>query len=291
MSANCSADSPEVLVSIKPLHSIISHITEGVSETKLLLENQQSPHHFQLRPSQKRLINQADIFFYSNNKLEAFVDNLKNSSDKLQFIELSNLKEINALPVRSFHAHDHTEVNHDTDGHNIDGHIWLSINNAQQIARYVTQTLSALDPDNTARYRSNLNALLIKLDDLKQRNKELFSELKKQPFLVYHDAFQYFEVENGLMGAHFVTTTPEHTPGIKRIRELRKIIKTEAIQCVFYEPPNIPSLLKTLKEGASIQLAAIDPAGAQIKAGKQHYFTLMQTTASILSTCLSKHQE
>ena len=289
ISTTCLAETPNVVASIKPLHSLISHITEGVGQTELLLDKQQSPHHFQLRPSQQRMLNRADIFFYSSDNLESFVGHLKESKRDLQYIELSRLAGIKALSSRSFHSHmshDHTSDNH-SDKKNIDGHIWLSINNARFIAQYVSKTLSHISPENAARYSNNLQSLLGKLDDLQNHNFNLLKKIKEKPFLVYHDAYQYFEIENNLTGAHFVTTTPEHTPGIRRIRELRELIQNENIHCVFYEPPNIPGLLVTLTEKSNVKIEPIDPAGSQIQAGKQHYFTLMQQTASILYSCLS----
>ena len=114
------------------------------------------------------------------------------------------------------------------------------------------------------------------------------NNVKDNAYLVYHDAYQYFEEENQLTGAHFITTDPEHKPGIKRVRELRELIDNEKIQCIFYEPPNIPALLNTLTENKSVRLSAIDPAGLHIPMGKQHYFQLLQQTASALSNCLSQ---
>jgi len=73
ITTNSFAKPATVLVSIKPLHSLVSYITDGVNPTRLLLSQQQSPHHFQLRPSQKRMINNADIFFYSSDNIETFV--------------------------------------------------------------------------------------------------------------------------------------------------------------------------------------------------------------------------
>lgn len=274
------ADTPRVLASIKPLHSLVSNITDGISTPGLLLSQEQSAHHFQLRPSQKRQLNQADVFFYSNDNIESFVPALKNTRDKLRFIQLSDSPDIKMLPARSTDKHSHA-------GNSIDGHAWLSINNAILFSRYAADTLSKLDPRNAAHYQSNLSALLIKLETLGKANAGLLSDLKNKPFLMYHDAYQYFEIENGLNQSHFVTSSPEHTPGIKRVKELRALIRIENIQCIFYEPPNIPPLLKTLAEGMPLKFAPLDPAGSQIPAGKQHYFKLMQQTALTLHNCLS----
>ena len=285
----CQSETPNVVASTKPLHSLISHITNGTGETELLLDKQQSPHHFQLRPSQKRMLNRADIFFYSSDNLESFVEHLKENNQDLEYIELSQVAGIQALTARSFHNHSHHDHFSDNDSgkKNIDGHIWLSINNARIIAQHVSEILTRLSPENASSYANNLQSLLTKLDTLQDQNFQLLNQIKEKPFLVYHDAYQYFEVENKLTGAHFVTTTPEHTPGIKRIKLLRQLIQSENIHCVFYEPPNIPGLIVTLTENSNIKVEPIDPAGSQIQAGKQHYFTLMQQTASILYTCLS----
>ncbi len=274
------AETPTVLVSIKPLHSLISHITHGVNQTHLLISQQQSAHHFQLRPSQKRLINQADIFFYSNDNIESFVAALKETTADLKFIELSRIPKIQTLAVRSFHKHH--------DSHDIDGHIWLSIENAKIIATYASQVLSDAAPQYANIYNKNLQSLLLKLDNLLKSNRQILSPFSNTPFMVYHDAFQYFELENQLQAAHFITIDPDHAPGIKRVRELRKIIKSNNIKCIFYEPPNIPPLLNTLTENRHTEISAIDPIGSQLPAGKSHYFNLLEKTAHTLNDCLNK---
>lgn len=271
-----------ILVSIKPLHSLISHITEGVNQNKLLLTQQQSPHNFQLLPSQKRLINNADIFFYNSDSIESFVPSLKNTTKNVEFIQLSQISEINSLAVRSFHSHQHHDSN------NIDGHIWLSIENAKAIAKYVSSFLSNRSPAYSNQYNENLKKLLLKLNNLKKENLRLLGEYKDKNYLVYHDAYQYFEVENKLTGAHFITSDPDHVPGIKRVTELRKLIDIENIQCIFYEPPNIPALLYTITEKKSVKLSPIDPAGLNIPMGKQHYFQLLRQTAVSLVNCLKQ---
>ncbi|HED34597.1 MAG TPA: hypothetical protein ENJ08_10345 [Gammaproteobacteria bacterium] len=276
------ADSTHVLVSIKPLHSLISHITEGISTPALLLSQQQSAHHFQLRPSQKRMINQADVFFYSSDNIEGFVPALKDSTDNIAFIQLANAPGIKTLPTRSLHTHGNTPQTHSV----IDGHIWLSVENAIQLSRYAADILSRRDPQNATLYQKNLADLTLKLKKLHKDNLELLNSIKDEPLLFYHDAYQYFEMENKLSHAHFITTSPEHAPGIKRIKALRQLIKTTHIKCIFYEPPNIPPLLNTLAEDLPVKFAVLDPAGSQIGAGKRHYFELMQQTAQTLYNCL-----
>lgn len=274
------AQPAKILVSIKPLHSLISNITIGINKTELLLNQQQSAHHFQLRPSQKRKINQADLFFYSSDTIESFVPALRNTTKNLEFIQLVDSPGINLLKTRSIDS----ISSHIT---TTDGHIWLSIENARQISQYVTNILTRRNPKYADHYQQNLKNLIQKLEILQKSNSRLLSEINNKPYLVYHDAYQYFEKENNLNKAFFATSSPEHKPGIKRLKELKRLVADKNIQCAFYEPPNIPSFLKILSTSSSIQLATIEPMGTKIPQGIQHYFQLMQLTATTLYECLT----
>lgn len=293
---NSYASTPDILVSIKPLHSLVSSITQGVTTPQLLLEKQASAHNFQLKPSQKRKLSQADLFIYSSNNIESFVDKLEQSQNKTRFVQLSQLNGIERLPNRSFsHHHDEDESRHNEDvkqdspmgDHNIDGHIWLSINNAKQISRQLSELLIELDPEHKKNYQKNLQTLTLELDKTQSMNTLLLEPIREKAFLVYHDAYQYFERENQLTNAVFVTSSPDVSPGIKRVKQLKQLIQNKNIQCVFYEPPNIPPLLKILTESHPVKLVALDPTGSQLNAGTDHYIKLMQQTASKVHSCLN----
>ncbi len=281
LSIAAHAATDRIVVSTKPLHSLISHITQDINQTELLLDKQESPHHFQLRPSQQRMLSQASIFIYSSDSLEGFARKLKSTSDNLLFIELSSVETINTLPARDFGGdhHDHA--------HSIDGHIWLSTENALKIAEHISDLLSKRSPEHSDKYAQNLASLSQELLRLQQNNRDLLAAHTTDNFLVYHDALQYFEVENHLSGAHFITTSPEHHPGIRRIKQLKQLIRDRQIRCIFYEPPVIPPLIKTLSEDTTAKLASIDPAGSNLAAGKQQYFELMTQIAETLQQCLS----
>jgi len=292
---SCHASTPDILVSIKPLHSLVSNITLGVTTPQLLLDKQASAHNFQLKPSQKRKLSQADLFIYSDNSIESFVEKLEQSQNTTQFIQLSQLSGIENLPNRGFSHHSEHDTKHDEDNKheeatndkNIDGHIWLSLNNAKHISRHLAEILIDLDPAHKNIYQKNLLAYTLELDKTKSINTHLLKAIKHKTFLVYHDAYQYFEHENQLTNVRFVTSSPEVKPGIKRIRELKKLIHDENIQCIFYEPPSIPPLLNTLTEDHSAKLVPLDPIGSQLSAGPDHYLTLMQQTARKVHNCLN----
>jgi zinc transport system substrate-binding protein len=281
------------VVSIKPLHSIVSQITFGVTQPALLLEQEASAHHFQLRPSQQQKISQAELFIYSSEQIESFVEKQQQRGDT-EFIRLASLESLQLLGNRDFH-HQHAEHSHNdeneapkqTTHRTIDGHIWLSINNAIAISDYLSRLLSERDPVHQAQYQANAARFIQQLNQLKADNQTKLSAYSQQPFMLYHDAYQYFEKENNLQGAHFITSSPDINPGIRRVQYLKQLIQTENIRCVFYEPPNIPPLVETISENQSVQLVALDPIGAQLDAGADHYTQLMQQTADLIHRCLS----
>ncbi len=285
--AQTGVDAPRIVVSIKPLHSIVSQITHGVTQPALLLEQEASAHHFQLRPSQQQKISQAELFFYSCEQIERFVEK-QNPGGDTEFIRLASLETLQLLGNRDFHHqhNEHGETEH-LAAHNIDGHIWLSITNAIAISNYLKHLLSERDPAHQAQYQANAGRYIQQLNQLKADNQKKLASFSQQPFLVYHDAYQYFEKENHLQGAHFITSSPDINPGIRRVQYLKELIRTKNIRCVFYEPPNIPPLVATISENQPVQLVALDPIGAQLEAGADHYVQLMQQTAEQIHRCLS----
>lgn len=281
------ADAPSIVVSIKPLHSIVSQITLAVTQPALLLEQEASAHHFQLRPSQQQKISQADLFIYSSEQIESFVEK-QNQRGDTEFIRLASLESLQLLGNRDIHHqhNEHDETEHSA-AHNIDGHIWLSITNAIAISDYLKHLLSERDPAHQAQYQANANRFIQQLNQLKADNQKKLADFSQQPFLVYHDAYQYFEKENNLQGARFITSSPDINPGIRRVQYLKQLIRTENIRCVFYEPPNIPPLVETISENQPVQLVPLDPIGALLEPGTDHYIQLMQQTANQVYHCLS----
>ncbi|NOR43293.1 MAG: zinc ABC transporter solute-binding protein, partial [Gammaproteobacteria bacterium] len=64
--ADSDADMPgTIVVSIKPLYSLVAHLTEGISKPVLLMKQMQSPHHYNMRPSERRLLANAKMIIWT----------------------------------------------------------------------------------------------------------------------------------------------------------------------------------------------------------------------------------
>lgn len=277
------ARAPDILASIKPIHALTQAITADISNTQLLIHGFQSPHDYYLKPSDRRKISQADIIIFASENIESFLPAISRQNKPNQrIINLSNIKGIQLLEAR------HQDAEHDHQHHSLDGHIWLSVSNAEIIVSYLADTFARMDAEHAAQYTDNAKKILSRLSQLKARIQNQLNNQHTPRYLMFHDAFQYFEHEFQLSQAQFVTTSPDHISGVRRIQNLKQFIKQNSIQCIFYEPPEIPSIIHTLVDDEAIKILPLDPIGTHIDAGPQLYFTLIEEIASSLHQCMAK---
>ena len=280
-SASGSHNDLQIVVSLRPLHSLVASISTGISEPVLLLNNSQSPHHTSLRPSDYKKLADADIVFWAGKTLEPYLSSTaRKFSENSPFIALAEAKGIRTLPLREKHAHHHN-------GKNIDPHVWLATDNAAAMLKAIARELITLDPKHKEHYEKNLEAAVEKLSRLRQTLHSLLKETTA-PFITYHDAYQYFEAEFGLRRLASVTLNEESAPGIRHVRYLKQKIKEQAVHCLFYDAPLKPRLITTLQNGSSLQAVELDALGLRLQPGKTLWFDIMLNTGKAFASCL-KH--
>ena len=191
--------------------------------------------------------------------------------------------------------HEHDEDEHAEDAHEhetayaTDPHLWLSVANAHAIARIIARELAQVDPANRARYQKHARALSDKLNELQKDLQQTLRPVAGAPYVVFHDAYQYFEKEFGLQPAGIVRLNP-HTPaGAAHVREVRRLMTERGARCVFSEPQFPPGLAARLAKDTGAQLGVLDPLGASLPPGAGAWFALMRELADSLRDCLA-HQ-
>ena len=286
-----------VVSSVKPLHSLVSGVMEGVARPDLIVKGSASPHTYSLRPSQARQLEDADLVFWMGHELESFLEQpleaIATKGHIVELIDSSKLKKIKMREGGMFDAHAHDDHDehegHDDHGHGeFDVHVWLDPENAKVLVDEIKLALIELDPVNSSKYESNSNKMNMKLDQLiDEVSKKLESEQGKG-YVVFHDAYQYFEQRFGMSAVGSITVSPEVVPGANRIRELKNKINELNAHCVFSEPQFEPKLVSTVIEGTQANTGVLDPLGASIKDGPELYYTLIRNMADSLHECLSK---
>ena len=153
----------------------------------------------------------------------------------------------------------------------------------------VTEALTKADPDNASKYTDNAAKVTARIDALQADIDKLIEPVKDKSFIVFHDAYQYFENRFGVQAAGSVTVSPEVAPGAERIAAIRDKVQELEVRCVFSEPQFSPGLVTVVTEQTDANAAVLDPLGADIEKGPELYFTLMKTIASNMRDCLSEN--
>lgn len=337
-----------VVTSIKPIHSLVASVMEGVGEPELLVKGAASPHTYTLRPSDAAMLQDAPLVFWVGPGLEPFLyQPLDTLSANARVVTLEQTEGLTRLEFReggAFEAHDHgdhgddhahdehAEAGHDADEHahddeehdhghdehshddhgqdhadeedathdhgdddhaghdhsGTDPHYWLDPENAKLMVGTIVTALSDADPDNAEIYRSNADDLTARIDELSTEIATTVEPIADRPFIVFHDAYRYFENRFGLQAAGAITISPEVAPGAERISELRQRVSELDAACVFAEPQFEPRIVNVVIEGTDAKAGVLDPEGAEIADGPDLYFELLRNMATSFATCLGE---
>jgi zinc transport system substrate-binding protein len=304
-----SLSAPRVVATIKPIHSIAANVMAGVAEPHLLLDAAVSEHTAQLTPSQVKAMQDADLIIVVGENLEAFLHKALENPEIAQkkLFEAGELPGLKVLPVRSgglWEPHEdeaehhegeeehhegekeEADAGHDHEHGGNDPHVWMDPENVKMIANELAKTLGELDRENAAKYQANATKFASDLDAL---SKELASEVKPvrdKRYIVFHDAYQYFETRFGLSPAGSITVNPEVAPGAKRIKEIHDRIADTKSVCVFAEPQFESKYVEAVIEGTKARAAVLDGLGATEPAGTGAYAGMMHKFVTALTSCL-----
>lgn len=306
--ANAEPPAPlKVVVTLKPIHSLAAAVMEGAGTPHLLIKGASSEHSYSLRPSDARVLYDADIVVRVSGRLESFLEKpLASLGPKIRLVTLINAPGMKLLRPRLsgvFEAHDHQGADADHahpeqderpaapsawgggDAEH-DLHLWLSPTNAAVIADHLAAVLGEVRPPQAQLFRDNAERLKLRLAELDGRLRAMLEPLKGRDFIVFHDAYQYFEAEYGLHAAGAITLSPERQPGAARLRDIRARIADAHQPCVFSEPQFEPKLVATVIEGTSARAGVLDPLGANLAEGPEQYFQLMEALSASFAKCL-----
>ena len=279
----------EVLVSIKPLHSLVASVMGQTGAPTLLLDGAADPHSYALRPSDAQALRRAQLVFLAGGGLETFLDKpLRSLSKAPTVVRMTEIPGIAPLQPREGGLWEPDE-DHGHHGHDdtVDPHLWLDPVKARAFVLVAGEALAAADPTQAAIYRTNAQATAQRLDALDSELGQMLRPVQRVPFMVFHDAFQYLDHHYGLTAAGSVSLDPERQPGAKRVKALRDRIKAGGIACMFRQPQFSPKLVDSLVSGLPVRVGVLDDLGATVPVGPEAYDTLLRNAATALRDCLA----
>jgi len=309
----------KVVASIKPIHSLVTYLMDGVSKPDLIVDGYASPHGFAMKPSHAKMLQEADLIFWIGEGLENFLekplDSIAKKAEKIELIEIKELKKLKFRERNIFDDHDdhddhghkkkddhddhddhghkkkddHDDHDDHDDGHEghahgeYDPHIWLDPINAKIILNEMFEHLIENDAKNASTYKSNLEKALKDIDKLTM---EVMTELSQSTSsIVFHDAYQYFEKRFNINVLGAFTVNTDVMPGAEQLAEIREIIEHDNVNCIFSEPQFNPDIINAVAKDMDIKTGVLDPLGATLDPGKGLYFDLIKNMSKSFKGC------
>ena len=284
----------DIISSVKPIAFITQAVSDGVTNTDILLPDGASPHTYSLKPSDLAKIKTAELIIWVGEDLETFMPTVLKSIDKNKQIELMDIPTIKSLLRTSTNNHDQQEThshNNDSDHDHhgeYDEHIWLSPKIAKEIAQAVHDKLITIYPDKKDIIDENLNEFTVKLAETEQNIAKKLINVQNSGYFVFHDAYGYFESQFGLKNLGSFTINPAVQPGVQTVYAIKRELKEHQAVCVFREPQFSPAVIEKIVNGTDVRIGELNPLGTDITLSKNAYSQFLLKLTQQLLDCLDK---
>ncbi|MCR8549831.1 zinc ABC transporter substrate-binding protein [Salipiger sp. P9] len=310
------AEAPRTVTDIGPVQGLVAAVMGDLGTPDVLVPKGASPHSHALTPSEARALQDAELVFWIGpdltpgigRKIEAIAGDAATvvlseqpgtlhlaSRDHVLFDERvpadeddHDHDEADAADAHDDHDHAEDAGHEDHDDHDHAGgdpHLWLSPENAANWLPAIAGALAKADPVNAAAYRANAAAAQAALDDAVARAAARLAPVQEDRFVVFHDAYQYYERAFGLHVIGAIKLSDATDPSPARLDALRDAVAESGATCVFAEPQFDPRLIAAITEGAETKVAELDPLGLALAPGAGFYPALIEDLAERIATC------
>jgi len=206
-----------VLTSFYPVYVAALNVADGIGSTEV--HNLTNPrvgclHDYQLTAGDARKLADADLFLANGAGMEPFLDKIRAQYPRLKIAEVSN-----GIPL----------INNNP-------HVWTSPGGARRQVENIAAALSAADPANAGRYKSNAEAYGAKLSALGGRIKSELAPLSGTPVVTLHDSLPYFARDFGLDIVGVIERKPGLWPGVRELATISDLVRTRNIRIILAEP-------------------------------------------------------
>ena len=311
---SAAAQVPRVATDIAPVHSLTAQVMQGLGVPELIVQRGASPHHYAMRPSEARMVQAADLVIsigagltpWLNRRLEVLAGKAQHlelmavsGTVSLAFREEALFTTDSAETINEAHeahqehqehqeheAHEEHEAHQEHVHEGIDPHGWLDPVNGQIWLDAIASALSQLDPANAARYSANALAGKEQISQARTRIEQHLKSLQGQDFIVFHDAYQYFEARFEIRSIGAISASDALKPSAARLAQIRAMVLEHGIDCVLTEPQFNSDLLGSIFENTPIQQGVIDSQGLKLDAGPALYVSLLENIARQIAGCV-----
>ncbi|WP_456417902.1 metal ABC transporter solute-binding protein, Zn/Mn family [Thiolapillus sp.] len=274
--ASSSEDQLRVVVSVKPVHSILSGLLKGAGAPALLVGAGKTPYGQVLTQEQTQSLKSADLIVWVGPELEKFlVEPLAQMPENSRIVTLLDRPELKILPQRQ-------------DDNARDPHFWLDSRNAILLIDLLTRELMLLDPARSHLYKRNRDAVYNKIAKLDRQLEYGYRGLQGGVVLAYFDTQQYFEQAYALKVAGVLTPSPDVPVSGAQLLKERALLAENRYACLLTEAnmpmPELPLLIKDL----AVDIVELDSFGSKLQPGEELYLDLMKNNTRLIKQCIQK---
>ncbi|KPN63533.1 zinc transport system substrate-binding protein [Aliiroseovarius crassostreae] len=289
------AEVPKVAADIAPVHSLVAQVMQGVGTPELILPPGASPHGYAMRPSEAASLAQADLVVWMGHDLVPWLqkplETIASQATQLELLTLPGTRRLALRDTPVFDGKTDHEDHEDHGGHDhrpggSDPHAWLAPENADLWLTRIAETLAHLDPEHAATYQRNADQARAELTALEGELRTQLAPVQSTPFVVFHDAYQYFESHFGLAAAGAISLGDASRPSPARLIALQEVVRENGIRCALAEPQFDPGLFATVFDSTGVEVRVIDPLGTRLTPGPALYGDLLRNMGNSLAGCL-----
>ncbi len=271
LASNLASAQVSIATTVRPLQLIAESIVGESGTVTSIVGRQDSPHQFVLTPSDRLAIASADVLIWIGPELEVYLADFLN--DESRSGSIITVLENPALTIH--------KINDE-----IDAHFWLNSDNGIALAKEIKDRLIEIDQAQAAQYQSRFESFVAEIETTNRDLTERFSTSHNN-YLVYHNAYQYFERQFGLQHSVALLADPETQPGIQHILRTRELVENSMPNCLLVEPESSMELATTLTDGMDIRTVSVDHLGYDVLPSDNPYRQLLLQVAESFESCIN----
>ena len=213
-------------------YTLIKQISGGTVPVTMLMPPGTEPHSFEPSPGVLVGMQKAAAFVYISDKLEPWAKDLRSALQR----DTPVLVLSSTLPAQQ------------------DPHIWMNLEQVQNMARAVKDLLTQLVPENEKLYGNNLSEFLVQVQDLQKDFTALENCPQKDVVHIGHLAFEPLLYPYGLHLTALSGTSHEGEHSAQKLAELTKQIKQSGVKTIFTEETLSGRLAETIARETGAQI-------------------------------------
>jgi zinc transport system substrate-binding protein len=250
----------KVAVSILPQERFVREVGGNLVEVLAMIPAGASPANYQPTPNEMTKLSEADLYFSIGVSTERanILPKIEDMNEEITLVSLEKevAKVYHPLTMKD-HEHEDREISSE-DLVDADPHIWLSPKRVMLMVEIIRDSLVEIDGDNSEIYKENAGEYIEKLKDLDARLKEVFNELDKKSFIIYHPSYGYFADDYGL---EMVTVEEEgKVATVDRLKDIIDFAREKDIKVIFYQEEFDASQAETIAKeigGTAVEVSPL----------------------------------